>query len=231
MSEFQYYEFRAIDRSLAQREMRKLRAISTRAEITPTSFVNTYEWGDLKGDPNRFMEKYFDAFVYVANWGTREFMLRIPEKALDRRTIAAYCRGDNLDARWVNHFLILHFFCEHENGDDWDDGDGWMSSLITLRADLMRGDMRSLYLGWLLCAQDEAFDEEELEPPVPPGLTDQAVRRLTACARRVSDAGDTTGCSTLTSRRSSTRFHMSCYSRHCGHIPTAAGCCSMLNAG
>jgi hypothetical protein len=36
--------------------------------------------------------------------------------------------------------------------------------------DVMRGDMRSLYLGWLLCAQDEAFDEEELEPPVPPGL-------------------------------------------------------------
>jgi hypothetical protein len=34
MSEFQYYEFRAIDRSLSQREMRELRAISTRAEIT-----------------------------------------------------------------------------------------------------------------------------------------------------------------------------------------------------
>lgn len=170
ISEFQCYEFRAIDRSLTQREMRELRAISTRAEITPTSFVNTYEWGDLKGDPNRFMEKYFDAFVYVANSGTREFMLRLPEKVLDRRTIVAYCRGDNLDARWVNHFLILRFFSERENGDDWDDGDGWMSSLITLRADLMRGDMRSLYLGWLLCAQDEAFDEEELEPPVPPGL-------------------------------------------------------------
>ncbi len=170
MSELQYYEFRAIDRSLTQKEMRELRAISTRAEITQTSFVNTYEWGDLKGDPNRFMEKYFDAFVYVANWGTRDFMLRLPEKALDRRTIAAYCQGDNLDARWVNNFLILRFFCEGENEDDWDDGNGWMSSLITLRADLMRGDVRSLYLGWLLCAQDEAFDEEELEPPVPPGL-------------------------------------------------------------
>jgi len=47
MSEFQYYEFRGLDRSLTQGEMRELRAISTRAEITPTSFVNTYEWGDL----------------------------------------------------------------------------------------------------------------------------------------------------------------------------------------
>lgn len=170
MSEFQYYEFRALDRSLTQREMRELRAISTRAEITPTSFVNTYEWGDLKGDPNRFMEKYFDAFVYVANWGTREFMLRLPEKALDRRTIAAYCQGDNFDARWVNNFLILRFFCEGENGEDWDDGEGWMSSLVTLRTDLMRGDLRSLYLGWLLCAQDKELEENEFEPPVPPGL-------------------------------------------------------------
>ncbi len=170
MSEFQYYEFRAIDRSLTQKEVRELRAISARAEITPTSFVNTYEWGDLKGDPSRFMEKYFDAHVYVANWGRREFMLRLPEKTLDRRTIAMYCQGEKFDARWVNNFLILRFFCEGENGDDWDDGNGWMSSLITLRADLMCGDVRSLYLGWLLCAQDEAFDEEELEPPVPPGL-------------------------------------------------------------
>jgi hypothetical protein len=170
MSEFQYYEFRALDRSLTPREMRELRAISTRAEITTTSFVNTYQWGDLKGDPNRFMEKYFDVFVYVSNWGTREFMLRLPGKALDRKTAADYCRGDSLHARWANNFLILRFFCEGENGEGWDDGEGWMSSLITLRPDLMRGDMRSLYLGWLLCAQDEELDEKEIEPPVPPGL-------------------------------------------------------------
>ena len=170
MSEFQYYEFRALDRSLTQREMRELRAISTRAEITSTSFVNTYQWGDLKGDPNRFMEKYFDAFVYVANWGTREFILRLPEKAFDRKTIAGYCRGNNLHARWVKNFLVLRFFCEGENGEEWDDGEGWMSSLVTLRTDLMRGDLRSLYLGWLLCAQDKELEENEFEPPVPPGL-------------------------------------------------------------
>ncbi len=43
------------------------------------------------------------------------------------------------------------------------------------------------------------------------------------CARRVSVVGDTTGYSTSTSRLSSTRFHMSCSLRHCGHIPIAAG--------
>ena len=47
MSEYQYYEFRTIDRPLTQREMRELRAISTRAEISPTSFTNFYTFGDF----------------------------------------------------------------------------------------------------------------------------------------------------------------------------------------
>ncbi|MCE5308362.1 MAG: hypothetical protein LLG20_12045 [Acidobacteriales bacterium] len=45
-----------------------------------------------------------------------------------------------------------------------------MASLIPLRADLLRGDYRCLYLGWLCCAQNEELDEDEIEPPVPPGM-------------------------------------------------------------
>jgi hypothetical protein len=42
LSEYQYYEFQAIDRPLTDKEMGVLRACSTRARITPTSFVNDY---------------------------------------------------------------------------------------------------------------------------------------------------------------------------------------------
>jgi len=84
VSEYQYYEFRAVDRPLDERALRTLRALSTRADITPTSFVNTYNWGDFKGDPDALMEKCFDAFVYVANWGTRRFVLRLPGRSLTR---------------------------------------------------------------------------------------------------------------------------------------------------
>ncbi len=45
-----------------------------------------------------------------------------------------------------------------------------MGSLISLRSELLRGDLRCLYLGWLLCVQCEEFAEEELEPPMPAGL-------------------------------------------------------------
>ncbi len=51
MSEYQYYEFQAVDRLLDADARTKLRAISTRARITASSFVNTYNWGDLKADP------------------------------------------------------------------------------------------------------------------------------------------------------------------------------------
>jgi len=45
MSENQYYEFQAIDRLLDADARAQLRAISTRARITPATFVNTYNWG------------------------------------------------------------------------------------------------------------------------------------------------------------------------------------------
>ena len=89
MSEYQYYEFQAVDRPLTEKEMRTLRSYSTRGRITPTSFVNDYEWGDFKGDTDEWMRDYFDAFLYFANWGTRLFKLRLPTRLLDQKDRAA----------------------------------------------------------------------------------------------------------------------------------------------
>jgi hypothetical protein len=88
MSEYLYHEFRAVDRPLTHREIRELRALSTRAEITATSFVNTHEWGDFKGDPSILMEKYFDAFIYTANGCLFQFVLRLPRRALDTKDVS-----------------------------------------------------------------------------------------------------------------------------------------------
>ncbi len=79
----QYYEFQAIDKPLNEKQIQALENLSSRAQITPTSFVNTYNWGDFKGKPLTLMEKYFDAFLYVANWGTHWFMLRASLKLID----------------------------------------------------------------------------------------------------------------------------------------------------
>ncbi len=60
MSEYQYYEFRAMDRPLTQEQMGELRAYSSRAQITPRGFVDAYNWGSFKGSPDQWMAKYFD---------------------------------------------------------------------------------------------------------------------------------------------------------------------------
>ncbi len=62
MSEYQYYEFLAIDRPLSKEQMAELRALSTRATITSTRFHNVYNYGDFRGDPEKLMERYFEKY-------------------------------------------------------------------------------------------------------------------------------------------------------------------------
>jgi len=169
VSEYQYYDFRAIDRPLTRKEMAALCSISTRAAITATSFTNHYEWGDLKAIPSKLIEKYFDAFVYVANWGTHEFYIRLPQESVDYKLFKAMVSGGNVQVRKTARFVIVEFGSESE-WDGEDDGTEWMASLMPLRSDLLRGDLRCLYLGWLRCAQDGGPAEDKLEPPVPAGL-------------------------------------------------------------
>jgi hypothetical protein len=169
MSEYQYYEFRAIDRPLNEREMRELRSLSSRARITPTSFTNEYQWGDFKGDPSKLMESYFDAFLYFANWGTHRLMLRLPQRLLSLQTAATYCSTDSTSAWRAGENVILLFESE-DGGDDWEESEGWLDSLIPLRAELAHDDLRCLYLAWLSSVQNGLLDDEEMEPPVPANL-------------------------------------------------------------
>lgn len=172
MSEYQYYEFQALDRPLTQREMRELRKYSTRATITDTRFVNHYEWGDFKSDASTWMRKYFDAFLYFANWGTHRFALRLSSRTLDVRTARRYLRGHSVSAYRKGDVLILDLSAQDEGGD-WatdHDGTGLLSSLIPLRADIAAGDHRALYLAWLSSVQSGELDDDESEPPVPPGI-------------------------------------------------------------
>ena len=176
MSEYQYYEFQAIDRPLSREEIQILRGYSTRARITPTSFINEYSYGSFKGNEDEWMAKYFDAFLYVANWGTRVLMLRLPAKLLSERTVSAYsrkCSGgyeDTLTLRVLGGNVILKFCIEEEGGGEWIEGGGLLGSLVAIRSELAHGDLRALYLGWLRGIQNGDREESEAEPPVPSGL-------------------------------------------------------------
>jgi hypothetical protein len=189
MSEYQYYEFVAVDRPLDERQIEELRALSSRAQITPVSFVNTYNWGDFRGDPRKLMERCFDAFLYLANWGTRQLMFRLPRRLLSLETARQYCAGDDAEAWAAGDYVIVDLVSRDEDGDWEHDGEGWLASIIPVRAALAAGDLRPLYLMWLLSAQAGDLDEDETEPPVPPGLGDLSAS-LTSMAEflRIDDA-------------------------------------------
>jgi hypothetical protein len=170
VSEYQYYEFAAADRPLDGPQLDELRALSTRADITATSFVNSYQWGSFRGDPRIMMERYFDGFLYLANWGTHELMLRLPARLLDLETAQRYCPGGIVSC-WANRGnVVLHAGSEDENGDYDEGGERMLASILPVRADVMSGDYRPLYILWLVAVQAEELDGDELEPPVPPGL-------------------------------------------------------------
>lgn len=173
MSEYQYYEFLAIDRPLTTDEMAQLRALSTRATITPVSFSNEYNWGDFKGDPDKLMQRYFDAHVYVANWMTAIFMVRLPIEALTEETAKAVAVPYLLDIKATKtHWIITCTLEESKNYDRFgmEDGRGWMARLAPVRDELLRGDLRSLFIAWLPAVSEEMFDDDDVVPLSVSGL-------------------------------------------------------------
>jgi hypothetical protein len=207
MSEYQHYEFRAVDSPLSDEQMRQLRMLSTRATITRTSFENVYHWGSFRGDPRQLVEKYFDAHVYVSNFGTYVLILRLPLDTIPIDDLRQYACDETLDIWTTDTHVIIEWRVDDEHGDwQYDDDDGWIDRLLPIREELLRGDYRSLYIGWLRFAlsfdgnggtgqgeedddapydeeeDGESLDEYELEPPVPAGL-----RLLTPAQRALAE--------------------------------------------
>ena len=191
MSEYQYYEFLAVDQPLDDQQQAEIRALSSRATITATSFTNEYHFGDFRGDPRRLVERYYDAHLYFANWGTRHLMLRLPLHLLDFDTVERYCVGEYASAWTTDTHLVLSLSSENEDEQWWeDDLEHALAVVVGARTELAAGDLRPLYLAWLAAygtweRDEDAFDhdeEDELEPPVPPGLG-----CLTAAQRALAD--------------------------------------------
>ncbi len=197
MSAYQYYEFQALDRRLTAAEMAELRTLSSRAVVTATSAAFVYHYGDFRGDPAAVLAKYFDVLLYIANWGTRRLMFRLPPTLVSSAALRPYCVSNAITLETRAGRLILDMQINKEDGEWIDSGEGLLTGLIPLRAAILAGDYRALYLAWLrVCelelvmededaaedAADEDDEDEEMydgdflppstpEPPVPPNLT------------------------------------------------------------
>lgn len=98
-------------------------------------------------------------------------MFRLPRRLVDVEAASLYCSGESVSLETKGEHVLLYFLSQQEP-EGWEEGEGWLSSLIPLRDDILAGDLRGLYLGWLLCAQAGDLEDDDIEPPVPPGLGD-----------------------------------------------------------
>ena len=174
MSEYQYYESQTIDRPLSPIEKDAVSGLSSHMEtVTSTQAIVTYSWGDFKHNPRQVLLEYFDAHLYMANWGTRRLLFRFPKSVLDPQAIQPYCREGILTLELEGNYYILEFSLNDEEPDyEWLEGEGMLGKLTPIREQIMQGDYRALYLSWLkaVSIEDREEDNTEIEPPVPAGL-------------------------------------------------------------
>jgi len=184
MSEYQYHEWQAVDRVLTPEEQAVVNDLSSHIEVSSSRAVVTYHWSNFRHDPKQVLLKYFDAYFYLANWGSLRLMFRLPKGLLDEADIVPYCIDEYITFETIGRYQVLDLDFSSEDGGGWMEAEAGLSHFIRLRADLLEGDFRLLYLSWLKAMTmygdpyaDEEYEEDDSEiaaydrePPVPPGL-------------------------------------------------------------
>jgi hypothetical protein len=133
-----------------------------------------YNWSGFRGAPEAILRKYYDAMLYMANWGSRQLMFRFPRGVLDLESANAYCQPlivqDYVSFSTEGGHVILNIEFHDEEAGGWAEGEGWLPAMLGLRDDILQGDYRALYLAWLKVLEVEDVLEPVLEPPMPPKL-------------------------------------------------------------
>ncbi len=175
MSEYQYVAFRAIDRPVSAKNLEYMRRQSSRAEVTARSFENEYHYGDFGGDALEMLRRGYDIHLHYANFGIRKLLIRFPHGLPDDDAAKPYFADSMLryekDKQGQGGILCIQPY--HEPGDleDLWEMDEMIDKLEPLRAEILDGDLRPLYLAHLAMACDGEHDPEQTkESPVPAGL-------------------------------------------------------------
>ncbi len=175
MSEYQYIAFRAIDGPVGERNLAYMQRQSSRAEITPWSFDNEYNFGDFHGDTLEMMRRGYDIHLHYANFGIRRLFIRLPGGLPDRKAAVPYLDSESLafvkDKEGLSGTLTIDPAYEPGDLEEIWDFDDWIDRLIPIRAELLAGDLRPLFIAQLTVLKDVNHDpDENIEAVIPFGL-------------------------------------------------------------
>jgi hypothetical protein len=161
MSEYQYHEWQTVDRVLTPDEQAAVNNLSSHIEVSSSRAVVTYHWSDFKHDPKQVLLKYFDAYFYLANWGSLRLMFRFPKGLLEEPDLLPYCVDETITFETTGQHQVLDIDFNPEGSGGWMEADAGLAFFINLRADLLAGDHRLLYLAWLKAMTDSGGEYDE----------------------------------------------------------------------
>jgi hypothetical protein len=98
-------------------------------------------------------------------------MLSIPHIALSEDVLQCFVNEGIFDyvdsgTSWILQWIVN----ESERNFYGEDESLWMNQLLKIRAEILKGDLRSLYIGWLYTVYVEQDNLPEHEPMALPGL-------------------------------------------------------------
>jgi hypothetical protein len=173
MSGYQSYEFQAIDRPLTPEEQKYVHSLSSRVKVTATNAQFVYNYGDFRSDPEALVDRCFDLYVHVSSYGVRQLIIRLPKGLVNPKIFAPYLVDYMISIEVTQKSILLNINVSHEDYARWLDEKSYLEGLLPLREELLKRDLRLLYLAWLAAgfAVDAMMGSEELvEPPVPANL-------------------------------------------------------------
>ena len=150
MSEYQSYEFQALDRALTSGDQSYLRGLSSRAEIAATSARFVYNYGDFRSDPIEVLEQCFDIMLYVANFGVRQLAIRLPKNLVKPAIFAPYCDTECISTSTTKKSTILNIKISMEDYYEWIEEESRLPNLVGLRIENTLS-MRLPQEGWGNC--------------------------------------------------------------------------------
>lgn len=176
MSEYQYVHFIACDKPLDEKQIAFMRKQSSRAEITRWDFTNEYQYGDFRGNAAEMLRHGYDVHLHYASFGIRKLMFRLHALPWDKKTLASYMPESGLTFRRdkAGPGVILEIDPESDAEtfyEDMIDLDPLLEAIPQIRELLIAGDLRFLYVVWLVMNHLQG-NEEAMEPPLPAGMND-----------------------------------------------------------
>jgi hypothetical protein len=163
-------EFLTVDRKLSAADMEYLNEYAWPRPVTPTGFRREGFWEDDERQVLDLMARFFDAHMFFASDRTRRLTLRL---VLDRAALEGFepYLVQGVTQAWFNEdCVVLGVQVEVDDLDLLPYRRFELSALAPLRAELVSGDRRPLYLTWLRAAPSGVVPTGAPEPPVPPDL-------------------------------------------------------------